>query len=338
MKMTRQPHDQYSKEALLEILAFFGGKYEAQRPIHPKEVYYADISFEPPPTLSKHDLKKVGVLGDMITGPCLIEYFWTPPTPMETRLCLMKLFSWHGDLWREAKRKKNEMEAKNPQKVKDLQEILPKALPQLWLLTTSTSQAFLASFEVKPHQAAWCKGFYFFGEAMHSGIVVIDELPETNETLWLRILGKGKTQQKAIETLASLDDKGPLFRNVFDVFHKWHEDTQAQDNLTPEDKELLMILSPAYEKSRTLALLEGMLQGREQGREQGIQQGIQQGRLETQRVFVKSWLQSRFGKIDSALSAVVESLIQLPPEESTRLLPKLSREELLARFGQKESK
>ncbi|RKZ49347.1 MAG: hypothetical protein DRR16_23555 [Candidatus Parabeggiatoa sp. nov. 3] len=26
MKMTRQPHDQYSKEALLEILAFFGGK------------------------------------------------------------------------------------------------------------------------------------------------------------------------------------------------------------------------------------------------------------------------------------------------------------------------
>ena len=93
-----------------------------------------------------------------------------------------------------------------------------------------------------------------------------------------------------------------------------------------EDKELLMIWSPAYEKSRTLALLEGMLQGREQGR------------LETQRVFVKSRLQSRFGKIDSALSAVVESLIQLPPEESTRLLPKLSREELLARFGPNESK
>jgi len=46
MKMTRQPHDQYSKEALLEILAFFWGKYESQRPIHPKEVYYADISFE----------------------------------------------------------------------------------------------------------------------------------------------------------------------------------------------------------------------------------------------------------------------------------------------------
>jgi len=128
-----------------------------------------------------------------------------------------------------------------------------------------------------------------------------------------------------IETLTSLDDQGPLFRNVFDVFHKWHEDTKAQDHLTNEDKELLMILSPAYEKSRTEALVEGMLQGREQGR------------LETQRLFVTSWLQSRFGKIDNALSQVVESLIQLPPEESTHLLPKLSREELLARFGQKES-
>jgi hypothetical protein len=52
--------------------------------------------------------------------------------------------------------------------------------------------------------------------------------------------------------------------NVLDVFHKWHEDIKAQDDLTPEDKELLMILSPAYEKSRTQALLEGMLKGQQQ--------------------------------------------------------------------------
>jgi len=311
MKMTRQPHDQYSKEALLEILAFFGGKSEAQRPIHPKEVYYADISFEPPPTLSKTDLEKVGVLGDMITTPCLIEYFWTPPTQIETCLCLMKLFSWYGDLLREAKRKQKEIEAKN------LQPVLPKILPKLWLLTTSASKAFLASFDFKPRQPEWCEGFYFVGEAMNTGIVVIDELPDTLETVWLRIFGKGEIQQRAIKTLATLEDKGPLLDNVLDVFHKWHEDTKTQDHLTPEDKELLMILSPAYEKSRNQAML--------------------QGRLETQRVFVKSWLQSRFGEIDKALSQVVESLVQLPPEESTRLLPKLSRKELLARFGKKKS-
>ncbi len=52
-----------------------------------------------------------------------------------------------------------------------------------------------------------------------------------------------------------------------------------------------------------------------------------------QRVFVKSWLRARFGKIDRVLSRVVEPLVQLPLEESARLLPRLSREELLARFG-----
>ena len=305
MKMTRQPHDQYSKEALLEILAFFGGKSEAQRFIHPKEVYYADICFEPPPTLSKTDLKKVGVLGNMITTPCLIEYFWTPPTQMETRLCLMKLFSWHGDILREAKRKKKEMDEKNPQQ--NLQEILPKVLPRLWILTTSASKEYLASFDFKPRQS-WCKGFYFFvGEAMNTGIVVIDELPETLETVWLRILGTDKTQQKAIETFATLKDKGLLLDNVLDVFHKWHEDTRAQDNLTPEDKELLMTLSPAYEKSRMQTILQ------------------------ERQFYVENLLKLRFG-VDEALSQLVEPLVQMPREESLQLLMQCQREELLAQF------
>jgi hypothetical protein len=329
MKMTRQPHDQYSKEALLEILAFFGGKAEGQRFIHPKEVYYADISFEPPPTLSETDLEKVGVLGDMITTPCLIEYFWTPPTRMETRLCLMKLFSWHGDILREAKRKKKEMDEKNPQQVKNLQEILPKVLPKLWILTTSASQEFLASFDVKASQPKWCKGFYFMGVAMNTGIVVIDELPETLETVWLRILGTDKTQQKAIETFATLKDKGLLLDNVLDVFYKWHEDTKAQDNLTPEDKELLMTLSPAYEKSRHQAILEGM----QIGLLLGLQQSLQSESRHLDKQLIEYLLKLRFG-VDEALSQLIEPLVQMPPKESLQLLMQCSREDLLAQFNQ----
>jgi arginine/lysine/ornithine decarboxylase len=86
-------------------------------------------------------------------------------------------------------------------------------------LTTSASNAFLASFDFKPRQSEWCEGFYFVAEAMNTGIVVIDELPETLETVWLRIFGKGKTQQQAIKTLATLEDKGPLLDNVLEVFH-----------------------------------------------------------------------------------------------------------------------
>ena len=327
MKMTRQPHDQYSKEALLEILAFFGGKSEAQRPIHPKEVYYADISFEPPPTLSKTDLEKIGLLGNMIATRCLIEYFWTPPTQIETCLCLMKLFSWHGDLLREAKRKQKE--AKN-QEAKNQPQVLPKVLPKLWILTTSASNAFLASFDFKPRQSAeWCEGFFFVGEAMNTGIVVIDELPETLETVWLRIFGKGETQQQAIKTLATLEDKGPLLDNVLDIFHKWHEDTKAQDHLTPEDKELLMILSPAYEKSRNQAMLEGM----QIGLLLGLQQSLQSQKSHLDKQLIENLLKLRFG-IDEALSQLIEPLVQMPREESLQLLMQCSREELLAQFEQ----
>ncbi len=66
-------------------------------------------------------------------------------------------------------------------------------------------------------------------------------------------------------------------------------------------------------------------------REETLQEGVKQA----QRIFVKSLLSSRFGKIDKVLSPVIESLVQLPPEESARLLPRLSREELLEKFCKK---
>ncbi len=88
-----------------------------------------------------------------------------------------------------------------------------------------------------------------------------------------------------------------------------------------------MNLSPAYLQWREETLQEGV--------KQGVKEGVKKGVKQAQRVFVKSWLRARFGKIDRVLSRVVEPLVQLPLEESARLLPHLSRDELLARFGKK---
>ncbi|MEK8018913.1 MAG: hypothetical protein VSS75_018745 [Candidatus Parabeggiatoa sp.] len=94
---------------------------------------------------------------------------------------------------------------------------------------------------------------------------------------------------------------------------------KTQNRLTTDDKALFMNLSPAYM----------------QWREETLQEDEQKGVKQAQRVFVKSWLRAPFGKIDKVLSPVVEPLVQLPREESARLLPRLSREELLARFDNK---
>lgn len=51
------------------------------------------------------------------------------------------------------------------------------------------------------------------------------------------------------------------------------------------------------------------------------------------RATIENLLRVRFGGLDDALSAIIEPMLELPPEEFTFLLLQLSREELLARFG-----
>jgi hypothetical protein len=58
---------------------------------------------------------------------------------------------------------------------------------------------------------------------------------------------------------------------------------------------------------------------------------LQQGR-EEMRVFVEYLLKHRFGDLDDALLSAIKRLLQLPPQESSRLILQSSREELLAKL------
>ncbi|WP_051056216.1 hypothetical protein [Cylindrospermum stagnale] len=63
--------------------------------------------------------------------------------------------------------------------------------------------------------------------------------------------------------------------------------------------------------------------------QQWEQKTLQQG----QRLGLENLLKVRFGTLDEELSRVIEPLLQLPPEEYTRLYLQLSCGELLARFN-----
>ncbi|OQY53367.1 MAG: hypothetical protein B6247_15260 [Candidatus Parabeggiatoa sp. nov. 2] len=294
--MIRQKHDQFSKQYLGDLLEPDGQvylNYEIQGVSR-----YADIYFTP---TTVH--QNLGLLTQMTTKACLLEPFRKQPSKVEIRQCMLKLFALHGELIRQA----NKNTPKNS---------LPEnALPSLWIITTSASDNLLNFFNAELKLSQWGEGVYFFNQGFRSAIVVADRLPTTPDTLWLRILGKEKTQQQAIDEIMAFPKGNALRSNVLELLSTWHINLETKNRLTTDDKELLMNLSPAYEKWR----------------EETLQQGVKQA----QRVFVKSWLRSRFGKIDKVLSPVVEPLVQLPLEESARLLPRLSREELLARFGKK---
>ena len=300
--MIRQKHDQFSKQYLGDLLEP-DGLVHLNYEIHGVS-RYADVYFTPT-TVHQH----LGLLTKMTSKVCLLEPFRKQPSKVEIRQCMLKLFALHGELIRQASKSKPK---------KSLPE---NALPRLWIITTSASDNLLNFFNAELKLSQWGEGVYFFNQGFRSAIAVTDRLPTTPETLWLRILGKGKTQQQAIDEIMAFPKGDALRSNVLELLSTWHINLETKKRLTKNDKELLMNLSPAYEKWREETLQEG------------VKKGVKKGVKQAQRVFVKSLLRSRFGKIDKALLPVVEPLVQLPPEESARLLPRLSREEFLAKFG-----
>ena len=250
-----------------------------------------DIYFMPKKTVNRQEL---GLLAQMTSKACLLEPFRNQPSKLEIRQCLLKLFSVHEE-----------------------------ALPRLWIITTSASDNLLNFFEARL-KPTWGKGVYFLNQGLRSAIVVVDRLPITKKTLWLRILGKGQTQEQAIDEVTALP-RGNILRNhVLELLSTWHINIETQKKLTKDEKELLMNLSRAYFKWREETLLQGL--------QKGLQKGLQQGHLEERHLLVENMLKLRFG-VDETLSQVIEPLVQMPQEESLRLLMQASRDKLLERLG-----
>lgn len=70
-------------------------------------------------------------------------------------------------------------------------------------LSLSASDALLDGFAASSRDI-WLPGIHFLSESLRTALIAIDhliaidQLPRTDETLWLRLLGKGETQQQAI--------------------------------------------------------------------------------------------------------------------------------------------
>lgn len=309
--MTRQPHDQFAKQYLAELLTPLG-TVEVSREVT-DEVRQIDLYFAPAPT-PPTEPPSLGLLSQLVSSPCLIEPFRNQPSKTEIRTCMLKLFSLQSDLQRQARRENRS---------------LPETeLPRLWILATSASAALLDSFGAKLELKNWTQGIYFLADALKTAVVAINQLPATPETLWLRILGKGATQQQAINELIALPREHPFRSNTLELIYSWRISLESKENLDEDERELIMNLSPAY------------VQWREETLQQGRQQGLQQGALQGQRLLLESLFIVRFGSLDEPLLAVIQALLELPPEEYAPLILQLSdmsREELLQRFGTIES-
>ena len=166
----------------------------------------------------------------------------------------------------------------------------------------------------------WVKGVYFLPNILKTAIVVIHQLPENEDTLWLRVLGKGGTQKRAVEELTELPENNPFRENLLEILADWRKNLELRDNLSREEEEVIMNLSPAY------------LQQIEDWKQEGKEEGKEEERFS----LITSLLEGRFGSLDAELSGLVEKIAKFPISERTQLLlslGNLSREELLQRLS-----
>lgn len=312
--MTVFPYDQFAKDYLTELLSPLGEVKTSQNIAG--EVREIDVWFAPNAQTANNT--ELGLLGSLANTAAIFEPFRNAIDLGEVRSCMGKLFDVFAFLERQAKRNNTRIEEKN--------------LPQLWIIAPTASTSLLAGFGAKLELDKWCSGVYVFPPHWKGGIVVIHQLPATPETLWLRILGKGKVQQQAINELAALPENEPIRGVVLELLNNLKTILEVNQNLEPEERDLIMRLSPLYEQRLAAATQQGIEQGIEQGMERGIERGIGQG----QRIFIENLLKAKFGELDAELTAIIEPLLELPPAESTALLlqlSSLSRSEFLARFN-----
>ncbi|KAM3094202.1 flagellar assembly protein H [Phormidesmis sp. 146-12] len=293
--MTQIPFDQLAKQFLQTVLTPLGN---VERSLEvPGESKFVDVWFEPA-TTPVVDPASLGVLGKIAATPCLLEPFRNPPTRTEVRTCLLKLLWVQEEEHRKATRQDS--------------RLAETELSQLWILASAVSRPLLEDFGVTLRDD-WVAGIYFLPNSLKSAIVSINQLPEIEETLWLRILGRDTTQRRAIAEVIALPQDDPRRAETLQMLTAWKVTIEMNEPLETEDEALLMALSQAY------------LEWEQATEQRGEQRGEQQ--------VIEALLKARFGELDTFLGAIVPQILALPTEEYAVLLLQLSREELLARFS-----
>ncbi len=196
-------HNRFAKNLLQELLSPLG-TVNVKRDVTPENreipLYFTQTTSEP------QHIENLGLLGRMAGPTAIFEPLGNPIIKSDMWDCMGKYLKLRVELEEKFKKENIPWEL--------------SAFPMLWILTPTASDDFLTGFGAFPDEANWMKGMYFLGSAFRSAIVVIHELPEIPETLWLRILGRGEVQQRAIAELSNLAVDNPLRISALELLHR----------------------------------------------------------------------------------------------------------------------
>jgi predicted HTH domain antitoxin len=99
--------------------------------------------------------------------------------------------------------------------------------------------------EEKPQ---WGTGVYFLPDPDRTAIISIHNLPNTPDTLLLRLLGRGQVQADAISELIKLPSDHPYRGEILRHISRLQINLKIRQNRTKDIREVMMNLAPAYDK------------------------------------------------------------------------------------------
>ena len=285
--MTRFPHDQFAKDFLESLLSPLG---QVQTSLKISgEVREMDVFFIPDPNLPP--ASELGLLGQCANSAAVFEPYRSSVKVPQIRACMSKLFDLHSHLIRVRK-----ASAYAEAKRQNRPELEDDKLPALWILTPTLSVELLGSLGAELNLATWSEGVYLLAPALKTGIIVIHQLPKTAATLWFRLMGKGRVQERAIAEVAALPADDPYRQNALDLLGNLKVILEARATIEPEEQELIMQLSPLYLEKIQAAELVGEERGRQEGRQEGESE------------LVLRLLKKRVGDISPAVKAQIKAL------------------------------
>ena len=270
--MTRFIWDKFSKDFLETLLSPYGQVIVSKEVT--SEVKKIDLWFAPN---TSNRPAHLGLLGKLSQSSCLFEPYRNPVSQDDILDCLDRQLTVRGLLRREAKKNKR--------------RISNDEIPRLWILTPTASESVLKAFgsHLTPE---WGEGIYLLPDPLKTGVVVIHQLPETSETLWLRLIGRGRKRDEAIAQLESLPADNPLRSDTLELLYNVSRNLEATAKTSQEDREFIMRLAPLYQLEK----------------EQTLQEGRQEGRREEAANLVNKLLQRRFGETPQNIEETIRGL------------------------------
>ena len=296
----RNRFDQFAKRLAMEVMRPVGRTH-----IHHEiaaDAQHADVVHEPDPA-RQAERRKLGVLGRLVSRPCLMELFGHTPTADEAHACVGK-FMVHLRKHRRAMRKRRRVRGKwSPR-------------PLMWVISSGRPTGLLRGLVRRP---GWPEGFYFLHDFLRIAIVVARELPRERQTLLLRLLAAGPLLPEAIEDLTALPQDAFERTAASQILLELRHALENKPHRNPEEQEIFVstqnlvekLLNEGKQLGRKQGRREGRQEGRQEGRAEGRQEGRQEGQAEGRRAALRRVLSARGLPLEPAEERRIDGCAQL---------------------------